>query len=86
MTVGEICDRIKAEEVYRREKQRLFSLMIYRGGYLNAYAVNRPEKYPDIYTAFPEFFEKEDGSSWKIMKERIAEYGEKFRMRRNGKG
>ena len=63
MTIGEICDKVRAEEVYQREKMKLFSLMIYRGGYLNAYAMNRPEKYPDIYSAFPEFFEKEKNLS-----------------------
>ena len=60
--------------------------MMYRGGYLNAYAMNRPDKYPDIYTAFPEFFEKESGSDWRIMKKRIAEYGDRAKKRKAERG
>lgn len=83
MTVKEIFDFMKAYNAREERRYKMNAAIAYKMGNLNAYAFHQPNKYPDINKAFPNLFEEKSSvnepQDWKIMKERMIEYGNKFR-------
>lgn len=78
MTVGEIADYSKA--FLAREKAK--AIMYHRLGYLIGHAFHKPSAYPALNDIFPNLFEEEkpQKQDWRIMKDRIMQYGKMKRL------
>ncbi|MBC8536891.1 hypothetical protein [Feifania hominis] len=78
---GEIGAAVRAREEQRMDSLRLLAWLFYSCAALTAVGVHDPKRFPGIQKAFPTLFEEEPAQDWRLMKQRVEDYGALYRER-----